>query len=101
MHGYMHLLKKDTLFFWDDQAQRGFDNLKHALTHSPMIHPPYYSKDFLLYVFSSDTTIEMVLAQDNPNGQEHMIYYMSKSLIDSKTCYSRVEKLAFSMVIFL
>ena len=39
-HGYMRLLKKDTLFFWDDQTQQTFDNLKHALTHSPLIHPP-------------------------------------------------------------
>ena len=45
-YGYMRLLKKDTRFFWDDQAQRAFDNLKHTLNHSTMIHPPYYSKDF-------------------------------------------------------
>ena len=38
-HGYMRLLKKNTPFFWDDQAQCAFDNLKHALTHSPVIHP--------------------------------------------------------------
>ena len=38
-HGYMRLLKKDTSFFWDDQAQHTFDNLKHTLTHSPVIHP--------------------------------------------------------------
>ena len=61
MHGYMHLLKKDTPLFWDDQAQRYFDHLKHALTHSPMIHPPDYSKDFLLYVSSSTNNIGMVL----------------------------------------
>ena len=61
-YGYMRLLKKDTLFFWDDQAQRAFDNLKHALTHSPLIHPPDYSKDFLLYIGASTTTIAMVLA---------------------------------------
>ena len=60
-HGYMHLLKNGTPFFWDDQAQWAFDNLKHALTHSPMIHPPDYSKDFLLYIVSTTTTIVMVL----------------------------------------
>ena len=43
-HGYTCLLKKDTLFFWDDQAQQAFDNLKHTLTHSPMLQPPDYSK---------------------------------------------------------
>ena len=68
MHGYMCFLKKNTPFFWDDQAQRTFDNLKHALTHSPVIHPPNYSKDFLLYVAVSTTTIGMVLAQEDPNG---------------------------------
>ena len=61
----MCLLKKDTSFFWDDQSQRAFDNLKHDLTHSPVIHPPDYSKDFLFYVATSTTTIGMVLAQED------------------------------------
>ena len=60
-HSYMRLLKKDTAFFWDDQAQWAFDNLKHALTHSLVIHPLDYSKDFLLYIAASTTTIRMVL----------------------------------------
>ena len=60
-HGYMRLLKKDTSFFWDNQAQWSFNNLKHALTHSPMTHPLDYSKDFLLYIAAFATTITMVL----------------------------------------
>ena len=64
----MRLLKKDTLFFWDYQAQFTFDNFKNALTHSPVIHPPYYLKDFLLYIAAFATTIAMVLVQENPNG---------------------------------
>ena len=95
----MRLLKKDTPCFWDDQTQRAFDNIKHSLTHSPVIHPPYYSKDFLLYIVSSATTIAMVLVQENPNSQEHVIYYTSKNLMDSKTQYSRMEKLALATVI--
>ena len=71
------------------------------LPHSPMIHPPDYSKDLLLYIASSATTIAMVLLQENPNGQEHVIYYASKNLIDSETQYSCVEKLAFSMFIYV
>ena len=41
----------------------------------------------------------MVLVQDNPNGQEHVIYYASKNLMDSETRYSCVEKLALATVI--
>ena len=41
----------------------------------------------------------MVLVQENPDIQEHVIYYSSKNLMDSKTRYSRVDKLALAMVI--
>ena len=64
-----------------------------------MIHPSNYSKEFLLYVSTSTTTIEMVLALEDPNGQEHVIYYASKNLIDSETRHSHVEKLALATVI--
>ena len=63
-----------------------------------MIHPPDYSKEFLLYIVASATTIAMVLVQDNLHGQEHVIYYASKNLIDSKTYYSHVAKASFSTV---
>ena len=69
------------------------------MTDSPVIHPPDYSKNFIFYIVSSTTTIAMVLVQENPNGQEHMIYYASKNLMDSETEYSCVEKLALATVI--
>ena len=64
-----------------------------------MIHPLDYSKDFILYIATSTTTIAMVLVQENPDSQEHMMYYASKNLMDSKTQYSHVEKLVLAMVI--
>ena len=67
-HGYIRLFKKNTPFCWDDQAQCAFDNLKHALTNSPVIPPPDYSKDFILYITASATTIAMVLVQENIHG---------------------------------
>ena len=41
----------------------------------------------------------MVLVQENPDGQGHVIYYASNNLTDSETRYSCVEKLALAMVI--
>ena len=64
-----------------------------------MLHPPNYSKDFLLYISASTTTIGMVLVQKDLNGQEHVIYYLSKSLLDSETRYSHVEKITLATVI--
>ena len=64
-----------------------------------MIHPLDYSKEFLLYIAASATTIAMVFVQENLHGEEHMLYYASKNLMDFETRYSRVEKLALAMVI--
>ena len=64
-----------------------------------MIHTPDYSKDFLLYVVASTTTIGMVLAQEDQNDQEHVIYYANKNLLDFETRCSLVEKLALATVI--
>ena len=64
-----------------------------------MIHPQDYSKEFLLYINTSATTIAMVLVQENLHGHEHVIYYASKNLIHFETHYSHVEKLALATVI--
>jgi hypothetical protein len=67
--GFMHLLKKDVPFIWDDQAQQSFDDLKHALTHSPLLHPPNYMRDYILYLVASISTIRMVLVQEDDNDK--------------------------------
>ena len=76
-----------------------FENLKHALTHAPILQPPNYNKDYSFYLVASLSTIGMVLVQTYEHDHEHVIYYLSKSLMDSETCYSHVEKLALATVI--
>ena len=74
--GFMHILKKDTTFCWDEQAQESFDALKQALASVPVLSPPEYSRDFFIYVATSMETIGMVLVQEE-EIQEHVIYYLS------------------------
>jgi hypothetical protein len=69
------------------------------LTHAPLLHPPDYTKDYILYLAASTSTIAMVLVQEDPNGEEHVIYYLSKSLSGPELRYSHVEKLALAAVI--
>jgi hypothetical protein len=97
--GFMQLLQKNIPFIWDDAAQRSFDALKHALTHAPLLHPPEYTKDYILYLAASTSTIAMVLVQEDSNDKEHVIYYLSKSLSGPELRYSHVEKLALAAVI--
>ena len=94
----MCLLKKGVPFIWDDWAQRSFDALKAALASTPVISPPNYQKDFLLYLAASDTTVGMVLVQTDNVHMEHVIYYLSRGLVGAELKYPYVEKLALAAV---
>ena len=59
--GFMCLLKKDTPFYWDERAKESYDALKRALTTPPVLSPPDYSHDFLIYVAASMEMVGMVL----------------------------------------
>jgi hypothetical protein len=61
----MCLLKKDVPFYWDDASQHSFDTLKHALTIAALLQPPNYNKYFLLYLATEESTIGMVLVQED------------------------------------
>ena len=61
------------------------------------MYAPDYQKDFNLYLAAADTTIAMVLVQED-NGIEHPIYYLSRSLNDTEMKYSYVEKLSLTAV---
>ena len=61
--GFMHLLKKSTSFIWDETTENSFDTLKKSLASAPVLTPPDYSHDFLLYVVASQETIGMVVVQ--------------------------------------
>jgi hypothetical protein len=77
----MRLLQKDAPFIWDATAQCSFDDLKHALMNTPLLHPPIYVKYYILYLDVSTSTISMLLVQEDDDGTKHVIYYLSKSLL--------------------
>jgi hypothetical protein len=58
---FMRLLKRGVPFCWDEAAQFSFEALKCALTSTPLLRPPDYNKDFLLYLAVAEMIIGMVL----------------------------------------
>jgi hypothetical protein len=79
-------------------CQQSFDALKLALTRTPLLFPPNYSRNYFMYLAASDSTIAMVLVQEDDSHDEHVIYYLSQSLTTTKTKYLHVEKLALEVV---
>ena len=90
-------MKKEVPFIWDQVAQASFYALKQSLIKASLMYAPDYQKDFNLYLVIADTTIAMVLVQED-NGIEHPIYYLSRNLNDTEMKYSYVEKLALAAV---
>jgi hypothetical protein len=72
--------------------------LKHALTTAPLLRPPNYNKDFLLYLAAAESTIGMVLVQEDDLFSEYVIYYLSRGLVGPELNYSHIEKLALAAV---
>jgi hypothetical protein len=69
-----------------------------SLTRAPLLFPPDYSLDYFLYLVASDYTIGMVLVQEDDANDEHVIYYLSRSLTPTEIKYLHVEKLALVVV---
>jgi hypothetical protein len=71
--GFTRLLKKGYDFVWDDTENKAFEASKLTLTHTPLLFPPDCSQDYFLYIVSSDSTIAMVLVQEDDSDDEHVI----------------------------
>lgn len=96
--GFTRLLKRYTPFHWDAIAQESFERLKGLLVSTLLLQPPNYHHDYTLYLAAADTTIGMVLVQDDDDGNEHVIYYLGCNLLDTETRYAYIEKLALAAV---
>jgi hypothetical protein len=57
--------------------------------------PPIRNKFMKLYISASDLTLGSMLAQEDENGDEKAIYYLSRVLNDAETRFSSIEKLCF------
>lgn len=95
--GFTRLLEKEIPLHWDHVVQASFDALKDTLIRVSLMYSPNYQNDYYLYLAAIDPTIGMVLLQEE-NGIEHLIYYLSHNLNDTKIKYSYVEKLALAAV---
>ncbi|XP_016199869.1 uncharacterized protein LOC107640881 [Arachis ipaensis] len=90
-------LKKEEEFQWKTEHQEAFDNIKQYLTNPPIMTPPRHGAPLKLYVSASEVTIGGMLAQEDENGNERVIYYLSRVLNGVDSRYSPIEKLCLAL----
>jgi len=93
----IQLLKKSAKFTWNDDCEQIFQKLKTTLTSQVILHKPDTHKPLLVYITATDHTASAALVQD-VGGNQHPVYFVSRTLQDPETRYQMVEKLALSLV---
>ena len=62
------MLRKGNEIKWTTESRNYFDQIKRALNEAPLLISPNYSKDFLIFSFSSFDTVAIVLLKKNNEG---------------------------------
>ena len=92
---YLGLSKR---FLWNDECEQAFKALKEYLGKPPLLAKPVEGKPLFLYLAVSEYAISGALIREEEKVQ-WLVYCISKLLIDAKTRYPEMEKLALALVI--
>ena len=91
-------MKKSVSFIWDDACQQAFEEIKQYLMQPPVLTAPVLGKPFLLYVRAINHSLGAFLAQNNDQGHEQAIYYLSRTMIGAEHRYNPIEKECLALV---
>ncbi|KAI5313602.1 hypothetical protein L3X38_042778 [Prunus dulcis] len=90
-------LKQEQTFKWEEQHQQAFQEIKHYLSNPPVLSPPKRGRPLKLYVSASEVSIGSLLVQDNKEGKEQAVYYLSRTLTEVERRYSAIERLCLAL----
>nr|XP_023922543.1 uncharacterized protein LOC112033993 [Quercus suber] len=83
--GLSKLLKKGTEFTWGAEQQEAFQRVQQIMNHLPILQAPVRGRPLLLYLASNAQAIGALLAQEDDDGNEQPVYYVSRTLKDAET----------------
>jgi hypothetical protein len=92
------MLRKDSEVKWTEAARHSFNAIKEAITTTPVLISPDFSKVFYIFSFASSDTITSFLLQKNVDDQEQSVAFFSKVLRDAEVKYELLEKQAYALI---
>lgn len=81
-----------------EECKEAFQKLKEHLGKPPLLSKPVAHEPLYIYMAVLEYAISAALV-NKENRTQLPIYYVSKRLVDVKTCYLAMEKLAYSLVV--
>jgi len=92
------LLKKDDMFFWDDDCQKGWDTQKKKMVMTPILVFMDWKKEFHVHVNVSCIALGVVLTHPGVGDIDHQISFANLKLSTAENKYSTKEHEGLAMV---
>ena len=94
----VRLTRKYQRFEWDNEQQNAFETLKEMLCSNQMMAYPNLQKPYKLHTDACDYAVGGILVQEDDEGVERVIQYVSHQLNGSQLKWATIEKEAFGVV---
>ena len=82
---------------WNKECDRAFTQIKQYLAKPPILASPDTSETLFVYLKVSDIAISAALFNENEDGKQRPMFFVSKSLADAETRYSHLEQVALAL----
>jgi uncharacterized protein YebE (UPF0316 family) len=92
------MMKKDNEVRWTTESKASFERIKKVIGEALVLANLDYIKEFLIFSFTSENTIAVVVLQKNDEGFEQLIAFFSKILREAELKYDMLEKKQYAMV---
>ena len=92
------LTRKNEPFVWGPEQQQSFTTLKELLGSNSVMAYPRVNQPYKLYTDACGYAIGGILVQEDENGTERVIQYVSHQLSGSQLKWATIEKEAYSVV---
>ncbi|XP_072084426.1 uncharacterized protein [Arachis hypogaea] len=95
---FFKLMKKGAPFKWETECEEAFQHFKKVLAEPPILAKPQTGETLYLYLSITEEALAAALIRENMKKEQEPIYFISKVLQEAETRYSRLEKLAFTLL---
>ncbi|XP_025628675.1 uncharacterized protein [Arachis hypogaea] len=95
---FFKLMKKGAPFKWETECEEAFQHFKRVLAEPPILAKPQTGETLYLYLSITEEALAAALICENEKKEQKPVYFISRVLQDAEARYSRLEKLAFTLL---
>ncbi|KAL0423127.1 UNVERIFIED_CONTAM: hypothetical protein Sradi_0847500 [Sesamum radiatum] len=95
---FSRIMKKGVSFEWDEACHNAFRSIKSYLMKPPVLVAPVPGRPLILYIAAQECSVGALLAQENDEGKESALYYLSRMMTPNELKYSPIEKICLALI---